>query len=148
MFLTNPSFELLGGALRGAFGDQQWVTVEQDIMLPWFYLQIVSEDGDDPSRSMRLVSSVQEFDDFLKTLRTNVRIEQAQLVTPHMMNGAGRWLMEPLLEISTVVDRRGEEIGHSFEVEGGRSYTTVSAAKPEQCSKSTLIFSAASHLHT
>ncbi|HCF2053689.1 hypothetical protein ACM79P_17580 [Pseudomonas aeruginosa] len=148
MFLTNPSLELLGGALRGAFGDQQWVAVEQDILWPWFYLQIVRDDGDDALRSMLLLSSMQEFEDFLKTLNDRLWIEQAHVVTPHFMNGTGRWLMEPLVEINVVVDRGGEEIGHCFEVEGGRCYTTASAAKPERCSKTTSVFSAAYHLQT
>ncbi|HGM8359615.1 hypothetical protein N0752_23340 [Pseudomonas aeruginosa] len=146
MFVTNPSFELLRGILRGSLGDQQWVTVEQDIMWPWFYLQVVSDDVDDTVRNMRLVSSVQEFEDFLQSLSKSLWIEQVQVVTPHALNGAGRWLMEPLLEVSTLVDEKGVEVGHRFEVEGGRFYSTVSAARAEHCSKSTLIFSAAAHL--
>lgn len=93
-----------------------------------------------------LLSSVQELEDFVSTTSRKLWIEEALVVTPAALNSTGCWLMEPLLEVSEIVDRHGAMAGHSFRVKNGKSYFTVSSERPELCSPKSTVFDAAVHL--
>lgn len=146
MFLTNRKSEFFGGLLRGSNGDQLWSLVEQELILPWFYLQIVRAHGKASYRSMMLIPTVQELQDFVAKIGKRLWIEEALVVTPAAVNSTGHWLMEPLLKVSEVVDRNGEMAGHSIRVEGGQSYLTATSERPEFCSQSSTVFDAEVHL--
>lgn len=146
MFLTNRKSEFFGGLLRGSNGDQLWSLVEQNLLLPWFYLQIVRAHGRASYRSMMLISSVQELEDFLATTGKRLWIEEALIVTPAAVNLTGHWLMEPLLEVAEVLDRHGEMAGYSFRVESGQRYVTATSEPPESCFPSATVFDAQVHI--
>lgn len=146
MFLTNRKSEFFGGLLRGSNGDQLWSLVEQDLILPWFYFQIVRAQGKASYRSMMLIPTVQELQDFVAKIGRRLWIEEALVVTPAAVNSAGHWLMEPLLEVSEVVDRHGAMAGYSIRVAGGQSYLTATSERPELCTPTATVFDAEVHL--
>ena len=73
-------------------------------------------------------------------------IEQAQLVTPAHINKTGRWMMEPLLEVSAIRNEQGQELGYECVVEGGRTYSISADQLPDGQLNTHTIFSAALHL--
>lgn len=58
MFKTNRNAELLPGLSSGPDGVQFWSFVEQEVAWPWFYLQMVEDDGRDAFQSMLMVPTL------------------------------------------------------------------------------------------
>jgi hypothetical protein len=93
-----------------------------------------------------MVPSVPLLEQIIAAQTDHAWLEQAYLVNPGHMNKAGRWMMEPLLEISSIRDAQGNVLGYQYRVEGDRKYST-SATQPLDTRMSThVIFSAALHL--
>ncbi|MDH1684904.1 hypothetical protein N5E30_25550, partial [Pseudomonas chengduensis] len=146
VFKTSRNAELLPGLSTAPDGVQFWSYVELEVTSPWFYLQIVEDDGKEAFRSMLMVPSVPLLEQIIAAQTDHAWLEQAYLVNPGHMNKADRWMMEPLLEVSSIRDAQGNELGHQYRVESGRTYST-SASQPLDTRMSThVIFSAALHL--
>jgi hypothetical protein len=148
MFKTNRKAELLPGLSRGPNGVQFWSYIEQEIAWPWFYLQIVEDNGDEAFRSMLMVPSIPLLELFIAAQTETAWFEQAQLVTPQHINNRGRWMMEPLLEVSSILDTRGNELGHLFQVEGGHTYSSSASQHPDGRLSTHVVFSASLHLRS
>lgn len=146
MFKTNRNAELLPGLSNGPNGVQFWSFVEQEVAWPWFYLQVVEDDGKEVFRSMLMVPSTPLFEQIMAAKTDHAWLEQAQLVTPDHMNKMGRWMMEPLLEVSSIRDAQGQELGYLYRVEGGRTYSTSADQHLDGQVSTHTIFSAAFHL--
>ncbi|HCA5869192.1 TPA: hypothetical protein MXR76_006760, partial [Pseudomonas aeruginosa] len=58
MFKTSRNAELLSGLSTAPDGVQFWSYVELEMTWPWFYLQIVEDDGKEAFQSMLMVPSV------------------------------------------------------------------------------------------
>jgi len=146
VFKTSRNAELLPGLSTAPDGVQFWSYVELEMTWPWFYLQIVEDDGKEAFQSMLMVPSVPLLEQIIAAQTDHAWLEHAYLVNPGHMNNAGRWMMEPLLEISSIRDAQGNVLGHQYRVEGDRTYST-SASQPHDNRMSThVIFSAALHL--
>lgn len=146
MFKTNRNAELLPGLSNGPNGVQFWSFVEQEVAWPWFYLQVVEDDGKEAFRSMIMVPSTPLLEQIMAAKTDHAWLEQAQLVTPHHMNRMGRWMMEPLLEVSSIRNAQGQELGYLYRVEGGRTYSTSAELHLDGQLSTHTIFSAALHL--
>ena len=148
MFKTNRKAELLPGLSQGPNGVQFWSYIEQEVIWPWFYLQVVEDDGKEVFRSMLMVPTIPLLEQAMAAQTEQTWFEQAQLVTPDHMNKNGRWMMEPLLEVSSIRDNQGNELGYQYRVEGDRMYST-SPSQPIDCRMRTqVVFSAALHLRS
>jgi len=148
VFKTNRNAELLPGFSKSPNGVQFWSYVEQEVSWPWFYLQIVEDDGEEAFRSMLMVPTTPLLEQVLAAQTNYVWLEQALLVTPDYMNQKGRWLMEPLLEVSSIRDERGNDLGYQYRVEGDRTYSTSEAPSLDGWPNKHLVFSAALHLRS
>ncbi len=146
MFKTNRNAELLPGLSNCSDGVQFWSFVEQEVAWPWFYLQMVEDDGKEAFRSMLMVPSPPLLEQIMGAKCDHAWIEQAQLVTPAHINKTGRWIMESLLEVSAIRNEQGQELGYEYVVEGGRRYSISAGQPPEGQLKTHTIFSAALHL--
>ncbi|HGJ7737430.1 TPA: hypothetical protein ACJXY4_005388 [Pseudomonas aeruginosa] len=146
MFKTNRNAELLPGLSNGPDGVQFWSFVEQEVAWPWFYLQMVEDDGKEAFQSMLMVPTLPLLEQIVGAKSDRAWIEQAQLVTPAHINKAGRWMMEPLLEVSAIRNEQGQELGYECVVEGGRTYSISADQLPDGQLNNHTIFSAALHL--
>lgn len=146
MFKTNRNAELLPGLSNGPDGVQFWSFVEQEVAWPWFYLQMVEDDGTEAFRSMLMVPTPPLLEQIVAAKSDHAWIEQAQLATPAHINKTGRWIMESLLEVSAIRNEQGQELGYEYRVEGGRTYSISADQLPDGQLNTYTIFSAALHL--
>lgn len=146
MFKTNRNAELLPGLSNGPDGVQFWSFVEQEVAWPWFYLQMVEDDGKETFQSMLMVPTLPLLEQIVGAKSDHAWIEQAQLVTPAHINKMGRWMMEPLQEVSAILNEQGQELGYDCVVEGGRTYSISADPLPDGQLNTYTIFSAALHL--
>lgn len=146
MFKTDRNAELLSGLSHSPNGVQFWSFVEQEVAWLWFYLQMVEDDGKEAFRSMLMVPTLPLFEQIVGAQSDHAWIEQAQLVTPAHINKTGRWMMEPLLEVSAIRNEQGQELGHVYHVEGGRTYSTSADQHLDGQRSTRTIFSATLHL--
>lgn len=86
MFKTDRNAELLSGLSHSPNGVQFWSFIEQDVAWPWFYLQIVEDDGQEAYRSMLMVPTTPLLEQIVEAKTDNAWLEQAQLVTPAHIN--------------------------------------------------------------
>lgn len=146
MFKTNRNAELLPGFSHNPNGVQFWSFIEQDMVWPWFYLQMVEEDDKEAFRSMLMVPTPALLEQIVAAVNDHAWLEQAQLVTPAHINKMGRWIMEPLLEVNAVRNEQGQELGYEYLVEGGRTYSISADQRSDEQLRTHTIFSAAQHL--
>ncbi|MDB1111350.1 hypothetical protein [Pseudomonas extremaustralis] len=107
MFTTYPHAEIAFDppeAPDSQAGQRVWSFVEQELLLPWFYLQVVRRSGREKYASMLMMYHAHELKQFIDAQSNRVWVEQVQLVTPPHMNGQPTWLMEPLTMAGIVMD--------------------------------------------
>ena len=126
MFTTYPRAEITfesPDATNSHEGQRVWSFVEQELLLPWFYLQVVRRVGRENYASMLMMYHVHELKQFIDAQSNRVWVEQVQLVTPPHMNGQSIWLMEPLTMAGIVMDPRDESHFFVYQVAGGATYS-------------------------
>ncbi|WJM95276.1 hypothetical protein QEP73_17040 [Pseudomonas defluvii] len=145
MFTTHRSAEIELSHL----GDLQyaearvWRYVEQELMYPWFYLQVARMGSAETDTSMLMIQHAQDIAVMVRSEAPYWRLEQIQIVTPAHMNGVGRWLMEPLQRI-TMVD--SPSLGgpcECYEVSTGNRYAIAGSGVLENATLLQVIFDAA-----
>ncbi|OOQ44578.1 hypothetical protein AO361_15840 [Pseudomonas fluorescens] len=121
---------------------QLWPYVEQILTLPWFYATVTRSQGDVVSKEMLLISDVLTLEHFQLGLSSG-QVEDILLVSPASMNGQGRWLMEPVQEISYVPSSQLWRSHYLYVVAGGRNYTNNCdpGLEAEQSNRSRIVFS-------
>jgi hypothetical protein len=126
MFTTYPQAEIVFDsphALDSHEGQRVWSFVEQELLLPWFYLQVVRRSGRENYASMLMMYHAHELKQFIDAQSKRVWVEQVQLVTPPHMNGQSTWLMEPLTMAGIVMDPRDGSHFLVYQVAGGATYS-------------------------
>ncbi|WP_330565726.1 hypothetical protein [Pseudomonas yamanorum] len=126
MFTTYPRAEIAYDPPNGSSsssGQRIWSFVEQELLLPWFYLQVVHRSGKECYASMLMMYHVHELKHFIDAQSNYVWTEQVQLVTPPYMNGKLIWLMEPLVQASVVEDPRDGAHFVVYKVASGSMYS-------------------------
>lgn len=126
MFTTYPRAEITfetPDATNSHEGQRVWSFVEQELLLPWFYLQVVRRAGRENYASMLMMYHVHELKQFIDAQSNRVWVEQVQLVTPPHMNGQSIWLMEPLTMAGIVMDPRDGSHFFVYQVAGGATYS-------------------------
>lgn len=126
MFTTHRDAEIgleLPGEAPPGTGQQVWSYIEQELMLPWIYLQIVRQIGREENASMLMLYHAQELRQLIDHQSARLWVEQVQFVTPPYMNGQSRWVMEPLKRVSLVEDPVDKARFPVFEVASGTIYS-------------------------
>ncbi|OAE12363.1 hypothetical protein AZH11_12905 [Pseudomonas simiae] len=126
MFTTYSRGEIvydLPGEFPSPAGQRIWSFVEQELLLPWFYLQVVRRSGKESYASMLMMYHVHELKQFIDAQSNCAWVEQVQLVTPPHMNGHLSWLMEPLIEAGLVEDPRDGAHFVVYKVASGSMYS-------------------------
>jgi hypothetical protein len=141
MFVTYFSAAVSLPEIFGRTGVRHWRVIERNVHCAWFHLEVV-ELGSERS-TMYLLDSVLDVEQVVSELPDRFRIKEAQIVSPRRMNNLGRWAMEPLLEISELIDERDGAVGYKYTVERGDSYLDPAPETPPQFVKTRTIFSAA-----
>ncbi|WP_455828306.1 hypothetical protein [Pseudomonas capeferrum] len=99
MFTTYPraeiAFDLPDEPVSPA-GQRVWSFVEQELIMPWFYMQVVHRSGRENFASMLMMYHAHELKQFIDAQSDRVWVEEVQLVTPPHVNKQSTWLMEPL----------------------------------------------------
>ncbi|MEE4129128.1 hypothetical protein [Pseudomonas viridiflava] len=107
MFTTYPFAEIafdMADEPKSPAGQRVWSYVEQELLMPWFYIQVVHRVGSADFASMFMMYHAHELRQFIDAQSGSVWVEQVQLVTPPHVNGQSAWLMEPLTMAGIVAD--------------------------------------------
>ncbi|WP_324743278.1 hypothetical protein [Pseudomonas veronii] len=134
MFTTYPSAEItFDGLEQGSpHGAQRvWSFVEQELLLPWFYVQVVRRTGGEDFASMLMLYHAHELKQWTDNQSNRMRVEQVQVVTPPHMNGQSTWLMEPLMMAGIVEDPRDHSHYLIYQVESGTIYSLRDKFEPD-----------------
>lgn len=126
MFTTYPKAEIAFGPDEepGAHAGQRvWSFVEQELLLPWFYLQVVRRSGREDYASMIMIYHAHELKQFIDAQSDRSWVEQVQLVTPPHVNRTSTWMMEPLAIVGIVADPRDGSHFPTFKVANGTTYS-------------------------
>lgn len=126
MFTTYPKAEITfdpPDVTESNEGPRVWSHVEQELLLPWFYLQVVRRSGRENYASMLMMYHAHELKQFIDAQSNRVWVEQVQLVTPPHMNGQSIWLMEPLTMAGIVMDPRDGSHFFVYQVASGATYS-------------------------
>ncbi|WP_312913800.1 hypothetical protein [Stutzerimonas nitrititolerans] len=148
MFATYKHAELLREV---AFGDSQvqhWKFVELEMHLPWFYVELVRDYGDEVMSSMLMIPTVPVLQQVIDELDDRSWLAQAFLVSPGYLRGEEHWRMEPLAEVSVAEDEDGNPSDYVYTVAGGSSYSTQFASDWGKPKTTQVIFLAGRHIRT
>jgi hypothetical protein len=148
MFLTYKVAEIPAGIHLGDENTQHWQYVEQTLRCPWFYVKLARQNGAEIMTSMLLIPSTPAFEQLLREQGNAIWLDDVQLVTPGYMNGSDCWKMGRLLEISEVVDDRGDSCMYVYRLEGEHFYTEDRQLNHSSLRLTRVIFSAAEHLRS
>lgn len=146
MFTTYRSSSIPPYIATGSRRALHWSYVEQDWNMHWFYVQIGCSGDDEPCQRSFLITTLSDLEQLVAAQGKRYWLEQVQLVTPGHLNHLGRWMMEPLIEVSVVRDDRDGSIGHVFRVEGDRCYSLHPSFGKQDLEITAVLFSASQHL--
>jgi hypothetical protein len=118
MFKTTEATALFSNPV-GVDRIQFWSHVEHEIMWPWFYLQIVQEDGDAAFRTMVMLSSTADLASIVAARSPSAWIEKAYLASPGDVNGTGTWQLEPLARAEIIFSDSKTALGARFYIDKG-----------------------------
>lgn len=90
MFTTYRHAEMTLDSATESSPTQLWKSVEQELMLPWFYLQVARHSKREPYTSMLMIYHAHEVLEILESQSNLAWVEQIQFVTPPHMNGQSR----------------------------------------------------------
>lgn len=127
-------------------GTQIWRYVEQELMCPWFYVQVLRPGSTDTDLSMLMLPCAKDIAAMVDCETPNWCIQQVQIVTPARMNGTDRWQMEPLRRITLLESPALASVCECFEVTSGRLYTSGGPRVLEGATLLQVLFDAAVHL--
>lgn len=142
MFRLGGVSALLGGQPHPWQGGTQWASMEQEVLWPWFYLQMVSAKPGGNLRSMLLVSSADQLENLTEVTSKDLWVEAAFLVTPSFLNNSGTWLMEPLIGVTKVYGQTEKVCAIVYRVESGAEYRVGDCVREDKNTSVVEVFSA------
>lgn len=104
-------------------GQRVWRFVEQEQLVPWFYVQVVYRFGLKDYDSMLMMYHADELKNVIDAQSHRMRVKQVQLVTPSHINGQPNWLMEPLTMVGIVEHPWDASHFLVYKVESGSIYS-------------------------
>lgn len=109
--------------LQAAFGPghHHWKLIEREIATPWLHATMLVVEDDVEYASTVMPSDLRTFLAIASAQSSGARVSELQLMSPSWMNGAGRWLLEPIRQIDLASSIEDEEI-HIYVTEGGKTY--------------------------
>lgn len=148
MFTTYRSSEIqLPDLSNPQYGDTQiWPYVEQELMYPWFYLNVLRIGSAESDTCMLLIPHARDVASLVRRETSRMRVEQVQIVTPAHVNGTDRWLMEPVNKISVLESPSLGGPCEAYEVHGGNCYSPSGFGVLENATLIEVIFDAATDL--
>lgn len=126
MFTTYPSAEITfeePDLTDPQAAQKVWSFVEQELLLPWFYIQVVRRSGGEDYASMVMLYHAHELKQWIDNQSNRMRVEQVQMVTPPHINGQSTWLMEPLTMAGIAEDPSDFSHFLIYQVESGSIYS-------------------------
>lgn len=126
MFTTYPRAEIafdLPDEPASPAGQRVWSFVEQELMLPWFYIQVAHRSGRENFASMLMMYHAHELKQLVDAQSNRVWVEQVQLVTPPHVNRQSTWLMEPLTMAGIAADPQDGSYFLVYQVASGTVYS-------------------------
>lgn len=126
MFTTYPTAKITfdpPDAPASQLGQRIWSFVEQELLVPWLYLQVVHRFGRESYASMLMMYHVHELKQLIDAQSNRVWVKQMQLVIPPHMNGRSSWIMEPLSIAGIIADPRSGEHFVAYKIESGSVYS-------------------------
>lgn len=107
-----------------------WRLVEREISSPWLHATVkVTEGGIEYTKTV-MPNDLTTFLEMANLKTPDARIGELQLMSPAWMNGAGRWLLEPIrqIDIARSVDN---ELIHIYVTHEGKNYYDPSRTPAE-----------------
>lgn len=107
-----------------------WKLVEREIATPWLHATVkVTEGGIEFTKTV-MPNDLTTFLEMANLKTPDARIGELQLMSPAWMNGAGRWLLEPIrqIDIARSVDN---ELIHIYVTHEGKNYYDPSRTPAE-----------------
>ncbi len=127
-------------------GTQIWPYVEQELIYPWFYLNVVRVGATESDTCMLMIQHARDVVSLVRRETSRMRVEEVQIVTPAHVNGTDRWLMEPVKKISVLESPSLGGPCEAFEVDGGNCYSLSGSGVLENATLIQVIFDAATDL--
>lgn len=148
MFTTYHSASIPPDGISGSDRALHWSYVEQEWNWPWFYVQVGCKEAGECVSRLFMIASASDLAELINDQGKRYWVEQVNFVTPGHVNKQGRWLMEPLVEMSVARDESDGVLGHVFKVEGDRCYSLHPGFGKRELETTEVIFSASQHLRT
>lgn len=140
MFTTYRDTEMVIEGFDDHHRSQLWWCVEQELIHPWFYLQLSHRSGSEISTSMMMVHHAHELREFVNSQSKRTWLDQVMLITPPHTNGKAQWLMERLEKIVVFSSPLRTEFELQYEVSGGEKYYLNGACNLQNFSESLTLF--------
>ena len=124
MFKTIRDAELLPNH-RTHPDAQFWSYVELGVPWPWFHVSIIQENKRALYRNFVFAPSIPLLQDLLNSTSAQAWIEAVYVVSPGDLNGTDLWKMDLLSELSAIVGKDGDILGHNYRIANGPCYSTL-----------------------
>jgi len=107
-----------------------WRLVEREISSPWLHATVMVIDGGIEYAKTVMPSDLTTFLEMANVKAPGARISELQLMSPAWMNGAGRWLLEPIRQID-IARSADNELIHIYVTHEGKNYYDPSRTPAE-----------------
>jgi len=107
-----------------------WKLVEREIATPWLHATVMVIDGGIEYAKTVMPSDLTTFLEMANVKAPGARISELQLMSPAWMNGAGRWLLEPIRQID-IARSADNELIHIYVTQEGKNYYDPSRTPAE-----------------
>ncbi len=118
--------------LQAVFGSghHHWRLVQREIATPWLHATNIVVEGNVEYAQTVMPSDLQTFLSIANTKAPGARVSELQLMSPAWMNGAERWLLEPIIQID-IAESLENEVVHIYRMDEGKIYYDPSRTPTE-----------------
>jgi len=142
IFTTYRSTEITIEGLDKLQQSQMWRCVEQEVIHPWYYVQIGRWGRRSASSSMMMIHHAHELRELVDRQSNLSWLEQVHFVCPPHMNGTSSWTMEPLIKISVLTFPNSEDYDLQINVAEGHSYFLNGIGNATACTVAHILYDA------
>jgi hypothetical protein len=146
MFTTYRHAEITIDSTDELQSSQLWSYVEQELVLPWFYVQMARLVNNKPYTNMLMLYHAHELKELVDSQSSLAWLEQVHFVTPPYMNGGVHWLMEPLDTVAIIHSPSDGDPVLTFRVSTGVTYSLRSELGLAELPPFKVLFSASNDL--
>lgn len=111
-------------------GHHHWRLMQREIATPWLHATMLVTEDDVEYASTVMPSDLHTLLEVANTKDSGARVSELQLMSPAWMNGAERWLLEPIIQID-IAESLENEVVHIYRMDEGKIYYDPSRTPTE-----------------